>query len=144
MQRGGGGQPYTLDFEVWRRSEEGLGTTGCYELVDNNLFQMIRADDGQIVVAVAVEDQIQVRPGDVVGFSVVSSNRQDNGVELQDTDDTPGGRVDVTAWYGPLPTSAGAAGSCRIRVGDNSSYELRSSITAAPIIRVDVGKRTSL
>jgi len=39
------------------------------------------------VVPVAVENQIQVRPGDVVGFSVVSSNRQDNGAELQDTDE---------------------------------------------------------
>ena len=48
---------------------------------------MLVGDDGEIVVPVAVEDQIQVRPGDVVGFSVVSSNWQDNGVERQDTDE---------------------------------------------------------
>ena len=142
VERGGGSEHYTLDFQVWRRSEGGQGTTGCYDQVDNNLFQMMSPDDGRIVLPVAVEDQIQVRPGDVVGFAVVSSNRQDNGVELQDTDDDPpGGRVNVSAWYGPLPTSGGVAGSCRIQVGDD---ELRSSTTTAPIITVVVGKRTSL
>ena len=144
VERRGGGERYTLDFQVWRRSEEGPGTTGCYELVDNNLFQMVTSDGGRIEVPVAVQDQIQVHPGDVVGFSVVSSNRQDNGVELQETDDPPGGRVvRVTAWHGTIPMSFSSVGSCRIRVGDNSNYELRSSITAAPIISVVVGKRTS-
>ena len=145
MERGGRGEHYTLDFQVWRRNGGGQGTTGCYDQVDNNLFRMMTPDDGQIVIPVAVEDQIQVRPGDVVGFAVVSSDRQDNGVELQDTDGTPpGGRVDVTAWYGPLPTSGSVAGSCRIRVGDDSDYELDSSTTVAPIITAVVGKRTSL
>ena len=138
-----GNERYTLDFQVWRRSGGGQGTTGCYDLVDNNLFQMVNPDNGEIVVPVAVEDQIQVRPGDVVGFSVVSSNRQDNGVELQRTDDPPGGHVAVTVWHGPLSLSASAAGSCRIRVGDEDNYELSSSTSAAPIITA-VGKRTNL
>ena len=133
-----GNERYTLDFQVWRRSGGGQGTTGCYDMVDNNLFRMVNPDNGEIVVPVAVEDQIQVRPGDVVGFSVVSSNRQDNGVELQDTDDDPpGGCVAVTAWHGLLPTSSGnTPGSCRIRVEDVIGYELRSSTSAAPIITV--------
>jgi len=143
VERPGGNERYTLNFQVWRRSGGGQGTTGCYDLVDNNLFQMLEPEDGEIVVLVAKEDQIQVRPGDVVGFSVVSSNRQDNGVELQRTNDPPGGRVAVTAWHGPLPLSAGAAASCRIRVGDEDDYELGSSTSAAPIITV-VGKRTNL
>ena len=140
----GRNEEYTLDFQVWRRSGGGQGTTGCYDLVDNNLFQMVNPDNGEIVVPVAVEDQIQVRPGDVVGFSVVESNRQDHGVELQDDEEPPGGRVAVTAWHGPNPMSASAAGSCRIRVGGVIGYELRSSTSAAPIITVVVVKRTSL
>ena len=141
VERGGRGEEYTLDFQVWRRSEGGQGTTGCYELVDNNLFLMVNPDRGEIVVPVAVEDQIQVRPGDVVGFVVVESNQEDNGVELQDTDDDPPeGRVAVTAWHGPMPTSAIVPGSCRIRVGNVVGYELRSSTSAAPIITVVVGK----
>jgi len=151
VDRGGGNEEYTLDFQVWRRSEEGQGTTGCYELVDNNLFLAVNPDGGEIIVPVAVEDQIQVRPGDVVGFSVVSSSRQDNGmdrqdngVELQDDDGPPGGDVAVTAWHGPLPMSASAAASCRIQVGNVVGYELRSSTSAAPIITVVVGKRTNL
>ena len=141
----GRNEEYTLDFQVWRRSGGGQGTTGCYDLVDSNLFQMLEPDGGEIMVPVAVENQIQVRPGDVVGFSVVETDREENGVVLQDTDDDPpGGRVAVTAWHGPLPMSASVPGSCRIRVGDVIGYELRSSTSAAPIITVVVGKRTSL
>jgi len=39
-------------------------------------------------------------------------------VELQDTDEPPGGRVAVTAWHGPLPISGSVPGSCRIQVGN--------------------------
>jgi len=114
VEHRGGSEEYTLDFQVWRRSGGGQGTTGCYDLVGNNLFLAMNPDRFEIVVPVAVEDQIQVRPGDVVGFSVVSSNQLDNGVELQDTDEPPGGLVAVAAWYGPLPTSSISIESCRI------------------------------
>ena len=63
----------------------------------------------------------------------------DSGVELQRASNPPGGRpVVVTAWYGPFPTSLSAAGSCMLRVGSDSGYDLRSSTTAAPIITASV------
>jgi len=34
-----------MPFQVWRRSGGGQGTTGCYDLVNSNLFQMLVGDD---------------------------------------------------------------------------------------------------
>ena len=62
---------YTLAFQVWRRSGGGQGTTGCYTLVGNNHFASIRPawrGRGRILADVPVEQQIKVRPGDVIGF----------------------------------------------------------------------------
>ena len=138
---------HTVVFQVWRRTGGGQGTSGCYDLVGDNRFQSVspaQQSQGQILRNVPVEQQIEVRPGDVIGFYYASARDEDpedadSGVELQRASNPPGGRpVVVTAWYGPFPTSVAARGSCMIQIGSNSGYDLHSSTTAAPIITVSV------
>ena len=148
---------YSLDFQVWRRSGGGQGTTACYKLVGNNHFSSIRPAQrsrGQILEPIAVEQQIEVCPGDVIGFYVQNTTRANSGVQLQqqDTDDEEEDEdeedsssnisfrrhVVVTAWYGSVSTSFAATGSCMLRVGRNNGYDLQSSTTAAPIITASV------
>ena len=140
---------HTLVFQVWRRTGGGQGTTGCYDLVGDNHFSPISPapqSQGQILASVPVEQQIEVRPGDVIGFYYAGArdeDPEDSGVELQRASNPPGGRpVVVTAWYGPVPTSVAAADSCMIQIGRDSDYDLRSSTTAAPIITASVAVST--
>ena len=150
---------YSLVFQVWRRSEGGQGTTGCYTLVGNNHFASIRPawrGRGRILADVPVEQQIKVHPGDVIGFYVQNTTRANGGVQLQQTGDDNendeeedsssfGRHAVVTAWYGPVSTSvvaAAAAGSCMLRVGTSRGYDLRSSTTALPIITASVAVST--
>ena len=137
---------HSLVFQVWRRTGGGQGTTGCYDLVGDNRFLSVSPapqSQGQILRNVPVEQQIEVRPGDVIGFYYASARDEDpeeadSGVELQRASNPPGGRpVVVTAWYGPFSTSI-AAGTCMIQIGRESGYDLRSSTTAAPIINASV------
>ena len=149
---------YSLDFQVWRRSGGGQGKTACYKLVGNNHFSSIRPAQrsrGQILEPIPVEQQIEVCPGDVIGFYVQNTTRANSGVQLQqqDTDDEEKDEdegedsssnisfrrhVVVTAWYGSVSTSFAATGSCMLRVGRNNGYDLQSSTTAAPIITASV------
>ena len=149
---------YNLDFQVWRRSGGGQGTTACYKLVGNNHFSSIRPAQrsrGQILEPIPVEQQIEVCPGDFIGFYVQNTTRANGGVQLQqqDTDDEEEDEdeeedsssnisfrrhVVVTAWYGSVSTSVAATGSRMLRVGRNNGYDLRSSTTAAPIITASV------
>ena len=117
---------YTLDFQVWRRSGGGQGTTGEYDFVGSNSFPSISpGNGGQILEPVPVEQQIQVRPGDVIGFYVRDEqDRDDNGVELHTNS------RDVTVWF--ITTTA--AVSTRIEVGSSASPGLHSSTTGAPVI----------
>ena len=148
---------YSLDFQVWRRSGGGQGTTVCYKLVGNNHFSLIRPAQrrrGQILEPIPLEQQIEVCPGDVIGFYVQNTTRANSGVQLQqDNDDKEEDddeeedsssnisfrrHVVVTAWYGSVSTSVAATGSRMLRVGRNNGYDLRSSTTAAPIITASV------
>ena len=81
---------YTLVFQVWRRSGGGQGTTGDYALVGNNHFPSIRPawrGRSRILAYVPVEQQIEVCPGDVIGFYVQNTTRVNGGVQLQQTGD---------------------------------------------------------
>ena len=118
---------YTLDFQVWRRSGGGQGTTGNYDFVGNNRFSSIspaQRSGGQILRDVPVEQQIQVRPGDVIGLYLRGEDSNDDGVELHTNS------PDVTVWFTPTT----AAVPTRIKVGNTNSIGLHSSTTAAPVI----------
>ena len=143
VERAGGIERYTLDFQVWRRkSGGGQGTTGEYDFVGSNRFSQIDPGlGGEILETVSVERQIEVRPGDVIGFYVLSQ-RNDDGVELQHDNNPPGGRV-VTAWF---TTSAASTipTSIRVRTSNTRSGDLHTSTTAAPIITAMVALSPSL
>ena len=128
---------------------------GCYTLVGNNHFPSIRPawrGRGQILAYVPVEQQIEVHPGDVIGFCVQNTTHANSGVQLQQTGDDDdedneedsssfGRHAVVTAWYGPAAVSTSvvaAVGSCMLRVGSNSGYDLRSSTTTLPIMTASV------
>ena len=129
VERGGPRESYTLDFQVWRRSGGGQGTTGEYDFVGSNHFSSISAagrSGGRIwTELVPVEEQIQVLPGDVIGVYLRGrGNNDDDGVELHTNS------PDVTVWF--ITTSA--AVSTRIEVGSTASPGLHSSTTGAPVI----------
>ena len=127
VERHNGNIRYSLDFQVWRRSGGGQGTTGEYDFVGNNSFQSIDPPGGgRINKTVPMEDQIKVRPGDVIGLYITTSS--DNGVELKQQDrngDT------LIIWFA---TSLTAALSTRIGVGSTSGYKLTATTTAVPVI----------
>ena len=124
VERHGGDVTYTLDFQVWRRSGGGQGPTGNYDFVGSNLFSSIDPPGGgEIDRSVPVEDQIKVRPGDVIGLYITTS--ADNGVELKQQDN--GNEDAPVIWFA---TSLRAALSTRAGVGSTSGYELTSTTTA--------------
>ena len=128
---------YTLDFQVWRRRGGGQGTTGEYDFVGSNSFPSISAPPGgEIMETVSMEDQIKVRPGDVIGLYFTTSDA--NGVELKQQDNSNGDAPVV--WFA---TSLRAALSTRTGVGSTSGYELTSTTTAAPVITAMVIPSTS-
>ena len=136
VERPGRNEEYTLDFQVWRRSGGGQGTTGDYDFVGSNLFSSISpagGSEGQIQRDVPVEQQIQVRPGDVIGFYLRDERSDDNGVELHTNN------PDVTVWF--ITTTA--AVSTRIEVGSSASPGLHSSTVAAPVITATVAPSPS-
>ena len=96
--------------------------------VGNNSFPSIDPPGGgRIDRSVPEEDQIKVRPGDVIGLYITTS--ANNGVELKQQDN---GHEDVVIIW--LATSLPAALSTRTGVGSTSGYELTSTTTAAPVI----------
>ena len=86
-----------------------------------------------IVIDIPTDDQIPVQPGDVVGFySDYLDDNDDDGVQLDES------MTDVTAYYRERskidpPTLS----SCMLIAGPNN---IDSTITAAPVITVVVGK----
>ena len=117
---------YTIEFQVWRLSEE----TGCYTQVGSNRISQGSPKNAQFKISLHEPDQIQVEPGDVVGFYANHLNTQNGGgVEYDKT------VTGVTVWYsggGVDPTG------CGIKTGE--SGQLDSSILGAPVISAVVGE----
>lgn len=65
----------TIQFQVWRALEGG----GCYTNVGTNQFEGIKLSDNMILANVTTADQIQVLPGDVVGYNL----QRDGNLELE-------------------------------------------------------------
>ena len=71
------GRRHTIELRVWRElATDGRdnSTEPSYALTGSNIFQDVMARRGFLELAVETEDQIQVQPGDVVGFSFSSSS----------------------------------------------------------------------
>ncbi len=63
VRPGGASETYSIQFQVWR-----LGLNECYTLVGNNTFQNIELSGELFQEVVNDNQQIQVQPGDVVGY----------------------------------------------------------------------------
>ena len=135
VEEPGGGERYTIDFNVFRPS----GSPNCYSLIGTNRLMNARPIGGgpgsplrgSVVLNVPVVDRISVQPGDVVGV-LPMSNDDDNGIEIDDDITT------VTVWYAPADMLGSGAPTCAYQV--SAGGNLPSSITSAPVITAVVGK----
>ena len=164
---GSASHQYYIQFQVWRPTANGVD--GCYELVDYNIplddareeemnvsdsTSIIEAEgflspledrndplDHCVVLPVRESQQIEVQPGDVVGFYVDrfrdGVDRTDGGIQWTDstvgtvyyTDDIP--RVDIKTQYAinVNPTACGFQLS-----PTENSHSLSQTAASAPII----------
>ena len=85
---------YSIDFQVWRPSPVvGADGEGCYSLVGHNTFPSVTfsaLDSISLSVMTPQQTMIAVRPGDVLGYFVVSS--RDNA---EDPDERQGIQMDA-------------------------------------------------
>ena len=130
---------YSLDFQVWRPSptvDDSTGT-GCYSLVGNNRFTSIPVNTPTFILSPSPEAYIEFLPGDVVGFYIEEARDNNfDGVVLLDRENFTSELV----WYASIaPTMATSQnGDCPYSVG--SSGVLDTSVRAAPVISVNIGK----
>ena len=153
-----------IQFQVWRPNG-----SGCYSLVGFNRPVGNNGEDGFlsppddrndplrrcVVLSVTEEDQqIEVQPGDVVGYYVDrfrnGFDRDEGGIQWienhnnvvvhykQETEDDNLPREAIKSHYalgGPNPTSCGFQIS-----GDSNYYSLSESTFATPIISLSFGR----
>ena len=127
---------YTIHFQVWRPSPTvGSDGAGCYSLVGENRFTSITLINRAVSETPEPTNIISVQPGDVVGYYVLSSERDDDGIQMDSGDDS------INIYYnednGGNPISLGPD-SCQVRVGDGGL--LTESTSAAPQLSIDVSK----
>ena len=156
-------EQYYIQFQVWRRTAS-IDDGECYELVGSNTPQ-----DGEnmpeflsppggggsnplnrcVVLPVREDRQIEFQSGDVVGYYVDYENDDSNdnydGIQWIEHHDNVVvhyrdglSRDDIQSYYaidGHNPTECGFPIS-----GDSILYTLASSMSAAPIISLSIGK----
>ena len=135
VQPGGGGHRnvYTLDLQVWRPSPTVDDSTGSgqYSLVGNNRFSAISLDNDVAEVTPLARNQVQFRPGDVLGFYVEEARGNNDGVNVLTTSSYTSERV----WYASV-TTLNTMGS-PVSVG--SSGVLNTELRGAPVISIALG-----
>ena len=141
VQPGGGGDDgdYTLDLQVWRPSptvDDSTGT-GQYSLVGNNRFTSISLDNDVAEVTPLARNQVQFRPGDVLGFYVEEARDNKRGVNVLTTTSFTSERV----WYASVTTLLSTMG-CPISAG--SSGVLNTQLRGAPVISIASGDRVAI
>ena len=132
---------YTIHFQVWRPSPTvvmamGSDGAGCYSLVGENRFTSITfSNRGPISETPEPSNIISVQPWDVVGYYVLSSIDDDDGIQMDSGDDS------FNIYYnednGGNPISL-RPDSCQVSVGPSGL--LTSSTSAAPQLSIDISK----
>ena len=135
VQPGGGGDDgeYSLDLQVWRPSptvDDSTGT-GQYSLVGNNRFTSISLENDVAQVTPLSRDQVQFRPGDVLGFYVEEARDNDRGINVLTTASHTSERV----WYASVIT-LNTIGS---PVSAGSDGVLNTQLRGAPVISIGSG-----
>ncbi len=138
---------YDIYFQVFRATPQ--GAEGCYDLVGFNFIPLAMGGIGELERCIVLEDippedQIQVEPGDVVGFYAAhylpGETIPKNGSIQLDI-----GRTDVTVWYvynmGPLGVEASPT-TCQVRVGPGNELEMQTN--HPPVITAQVCKLHAL
>ena len=175
VQPGGmGREHYYIQFQVWRPTG---AHNGCYSLVDYNIplhhaveeernnisnsTNIIEAegflnppDEGLshcVVLPVRKNKQIEVQPGDVVGYYVDHFRREDDGTNDDRTDggiqwtenssvtvyyyESPLPRADIKSQYATLNPNSCSFG---IPEAETTFYFLASTANSAPIISLSI------
>ena len=137
LQPGGGAEEqYDIDFRVFRPSSDGVG---CYDLIGSNFLDDGDPDDTGdldhclVLTDIPPEDQIQVQPGDVVGFFAIqykNGDQRNGGIQLDLDIDT------VTVWNTEILTIIDQ-NTCPYHIGGDGNLD--SSSTGAPVITAEVG-----
>ncbi len=136
---------YDIYFQVLRATPQ--GPEGCYDLVGYNFIAWGMGGEGELDHCIVLEDippedQIQVEPGDVVGFRIehFRNGDRDNGGPQLVTD-----RTDVTVWYlMGQDMATGPQTTCRFCVGPGPELgRLVSSTDHPPVITAHVCKFNS-
>ena len=136
VQQGGRNEDrlYTLNLQVWRPSPTAVdGSTGSgqYILVGNNRFTSISLSNNVAEVSVRAQDQVQFRPGDVLGFYVEEARDSNRGVNVITTKEFT---MEVV-WY----ASAATVNSLGCPVSAGSSRVLNTELRGAPVISIQTG-----
>jgi hypothetical protein len=139
----GGGHDgfYNLDLQVWRPSPT-VQTTGCYSLVRNNRFTSVPLPNQVAVVTPSPQEQIEFQPGDVLGFNLENTDRDDGGVVIlmdsSNRDDD--GYETEEVWYADFSNPVFGNQECQLAVGSQPDRALNTMMSAAPVISVSYSK----
>ena len=133
---GGGGHDgdYNIRFQVWRPGP-GVATDGCYSLVAEDRYDSIPlGQDG--LVDRTVPGVISVQPGDVLGYFMTDSTRDERreGIQLEEREDDDEERV----WYNSRTLVTTGDPACPFPVGEGRILDTFTN--SAPVIFVNIGK----
>ena len=133
VRPGGESETYTIQFQVWRQ-----GSNGCYLLVGSNTFENIELTGELVQETVNDSQQIEVEPGDVVGYHLsydrLGSLINPVGILYSESYKTD------SVWHTTLnsPWTGGLCPNPNIDtdLGDIEGLPLRSVTFNAPIIAI--------
>ena len=106
--------------------------TGPYMLAGNNRITSISLTGDAAKYTPLSQNQVQFRPGDVLGFYVEEARDNDNGVNVVTTATFTSERV----WYASVTT----LNTMCSPVSVGSSGVLNTQLRGAPVISIDTGK----
>ena len=131
-------EQYDILFQVFRPSSDG---EGCYDMVGSNFL-----NDGDpssvaggdidhclVLTDIPPEDQIQVQPGDVVGFYAIQyrdGEQRDGGIQLE--------IISTVIVWNTQELTISNPDICPYQIGVDGN--LASSSAGAPVITAQVGK----
>ena len=141
---GGHNNKYNLYLQVWRPSPTRTvqTTEGCYSLVGNNTFTSVSLSKQIAVVTPLPQERIDFQPGDVLGFRLKNTEKNDGGVVLlkDSATERDGDYETEEVWHADFNSLTFGTGECQLAVGSQLGGGLNTFTNAAPVISVGYGK----